>query len=118
MAPYRAMSPAPGRVVVEAPAKVNLTLHVTGRRDDGYHLLDSLVVFADMGDLVTVREADEPGQRVLVRFHRLSLGEVVVLGPQVHVEFPRELADREPEVLDPFEVVVFHPPVHRLAFHS
>ncbi len=33
-----------------APAKVNLTLHVTGRRADGYHLLDSLVVFADLGD--------------------------------------------------------------------
>ncbi|MGQ0563997.1 MAG: 4-(cytidine 5'-diphospho)-2-C-methyl-D-erythritol kinase [Gemmobacter sp.] len=33
-----------------APAKVNLTLHVTGRRDDGYHLLDSLVVFAGVGD--------------------------------------------------------------------
>ena len=33
-----------------APAKVNLTLHVTGRRDDGYHLLDSLVVFADVCD--------------------------------------------------------------------
>jgi 4-diphosphocytidyl-2-C-methyl-D-erythritol kinase len=34
----------------KAPAKVNLTLHVTGRRDDGYHLLDSLVVFADVCD--------------------------------------------------------------------
>ncbi|MDG1068196.1 MAG: 4-(cytidine 5'-diphospho)-2-C-methyl-D-erythritol kinase, partial [Sulfitobacter sp.] len=33
-----------------APAKVNLTLHVTGQRADGYHLLDSLVVFADIGD--------------------------------------------------------------------
>ena len=33
-----------------APAKVNLTLHVTGRRADGYHLLDSLVVFPDVGD--------------------------------------------------------------------
>ena len=33
-----------------APAKINLTLHVTGQRDDGYHLLDSLVVFADIGD--------------------------------------------------------------------
>ncbi|MEL7133615.1 MAG: 4-(cytidine 5'-diphospho)-2-C-methyl-D-erythritol kinase, partial [Pseudomonadota bacterium] len=33
-----------------APAKINLTLHVTGQRDDGYHLLDSLVVFADVGD--------------------------------------------------------------------
>lgn len=35
-----------------APAKVNLTLHVTGRRADGYHLLDSLVVFAGIGDRV------------------------------------------------------------------
>ena len=39
---------------VFAPAKVNLTLHVTGQRKDGYHLLDSLVVFADVGDRVTV----------------------------------------------------------------
>lgn len=37
-----------------APAKINLTLHVTGRRSDGYHLLDSLVVFADTGDVVTI----------------------------------------------------------------
>lgn len=33
-----------------APAKVNLALHVTGRRGDGYHLLDSVVIFADVGD--------------------------------------------------------------------
>ena len=46
----------PSRPITEpAPAKVNLTLHVTGRRADGYHLLDSLVVFADIGDRVTVR---------------------------------------------------------------
>jgi 4-diphosphocytidyl-2-C-methyl-D-erythritol kinase len=37
-----------------APAKVNLTLHVTGLRDDGYHLLDSLVVFCGIGDQVAV----------------------------------------------------------------
>lgn len=35
-----------------APAKVNLALHVTGRRADGYHLLDSLVVFAGVGDCI------------------------------------------------------------------
>jgi len=42
-----------------APAKVNLALHVTGRRDDGYHLLDMLVVFADYGDRITIEEVDE-----------------------------------------------------------
>lgn len=42
---------------VFAPAKVNLTLHVTGRRGDGYHLIDSLVAFADLGDRLTLSEA-------------------------------------------------------------
>ena len=46
------------RVRVAAPAKVNLTLHVTGRRDDGYHEIDSLVTFAEVGDVVTVERAD------------------------------------------------------------
>ncbi len=38
-----------------APAKVNLYLHVTGRREDGYHLLDSLAVFPAVGDTLTAR---------------------------------------------------------------
>ncbi|WP_054002720.1 4-(cytidine 5'-diphospho)-2-C-methyl-D-erythritol kinase [Shimia sp. SK013] len=48
-----------------APAKVNLTLHVTGQRADGYHLLDSLVMFADAGDEITVEAADETTLTVL-----------------------------------------------------
>lgn len=40
-----------------APAKINLALHVVGRRADGYHLLDSLVAFADVGDVVTASPA-------------------------------------------------------------
>lgn len=44
---------------VFAPAKVNLALHVTGRRDDGYHLLDSLVVFAGVGDWLEIGPAKE-----------------------------------------------------------
>jgi len=44
-------------LTVLAPAKINLYLHVTGRRDDGYHLLDSLVAFADIGDRITASPA-------------------------------------------------------------
>lgn len=36
-----------------APAKVNLTLHVIGRRADGYHEIESVVAFADVGDRLT-----------------------------------------------------------------
>lgn len=42
---------------VSAPAKINLTLRITGKRPDGYHLLDSLVAFADIGDVIEVFEA-------------------------------------------------------------
>lgn len=44
-------------VVAFAPAKINLYLHVVGRREDGYHLLDSLVAFADIGDSVSAAPA-------------------------------------------------------------
>jgi 4-diphosphocytidyl-2-C-methyl-D-erythritol kinase len=44
-------------VAAFAPAKVNLYLHVTGRRHDGYHLLDSLVAFVDIGDRLSAQPA-------------------------------------------------------------
>ncbi len=40
-----------------APAKLNLYLHVTGRRADGYHLLDSLIAFAGVCDQLEVEAA-------------------------------------------------------------
>ncbi len=52
----------PAAIAEAAPAKVNLYLHVVGRRADGYHLLDSLVAFASAGDRVLV-EAATPGTR-------------------------------------------------------
>ena len=45
-------------VRIDAPAKINLFLHVTGRRDDGYHLLESFVVFTEVGDRLVVEPAD------------------------------------------------------------
>ncbi|TNE61892.1 MAG: 4-(cytidine 5'-diphospho)-2-C-methyl-D-erythritol kinase [Alphaproteobacteria bacterium] len=50
--------PDDGAVRITAPAKVNLFLHVTGRRDNGFHLLESLFVFTEKGDQITVRPAD------------------------------------------------------------
>ena len=47
-------APAAGRIAVDARAKVNLYLHVVGRRADGYHLLDTLMVFTELGDRVAV----------------------------------------------------------------
>lgn len=51
-------------IEVAAPAKVNLTLHVIGQRADGYHLLDSLVAFAPVADLLHLAPAPEMGLRV------------------------------------------------------
>jgi len=44
-----------------APAKINLALHVTGQRADGYHLLDSLAVFTRFGDRVEIEPSDSDG---------------------------------------------------------
>jgi len=58
------------RLIVPAPAKLNLFLHVTGRRADGWHTLETLFVALDHGDTVSVsrredgtirRTADLPG---------------------------------------------------------
>ncbi len=47
-----------GACALLAPAKVNLALHVTGRRPDGYHELESLAVFTRFGDRIEVVPAD------------------------------------------------------------
>jgi 4-diphosphocytidyl-2-C-methyl-D-erythritol kinase len=47
----------PDAVKIFAPAKINLFLHVGERRSDGYHDLESLVVFADVGDELLIEPA-------------------------------------------------------------
>ncbi len=66
-------------IAVAAPAKINLTLHVLGRRPDGYHDLESLVAFANLHDVVSVEAAD-----------RLSLA---ITGPNAHALQSTPLAD-------------------------
>lgn len=52
------MAIRPDAVRVFAPAKINLNLHVIGQRADGFHALQSLVAFADAGDVLTVAADD------------------------------------------------------------
>jgi 4-diphosphocytidyl-2-C-methyl-D-erythritol kinase len=47
-----------------ANAKINLMLHVTGRRADGYHTLNTLIGFTDIGDEITFKPADNYALRV------------------------------------------------------
>lgn len=49
--------PSSRTVEARAPAKINLALHVTGQRNDGYHLIDSIVVFVGVGDRLLARAA-------------------------------------------------------------
>jgi 4-diphosphocytidyl-2-C-methyl-D-erythritol kinase len=71
-----------------APAKVNLALHVTGRRADGYHLLDSLVAFPRVGDRLAAAAAPDlslavegPFAAALAAGDNLVLAAARLLGP-------------------------------------
>jgi 4-diphosphocytidyl-2-C-methyl-D-erythritol kinase len=85
-----------------APAKVNLFLHVTGRRADGYHLLDSLAVFGPAADRLTAAPSDalsltlagpfgeslaaEPDNLVLRAARALAAETGVTAGAALHLE--------------------------------
>ena len=100
------MSMAPsGSIRVEAPAKINLYLHVVGRRANGYHELESLIAFTDEFDVLTLTPADELGLEIEGMFSaRLSseednlvlraaraLGEAVGIEPKVHISLQKDL---------------------------
>lgn len=67
------------RLQETAPAKVNLTLKIIGRRTDGYHELSSLVAFANVGDVVSLQEANSISLQVKGPFaDRLSRENLVL----------------------------------------
>lgn len=55
-----------------APAKINLSLRIIGRRPDGYHDLESLVVFADFGDTLSLEPGDLTAVEIAGRFASAS----------------------------------------------
>jgi len=65
----------------KAPAKINLTLRVLGRRSDGYHEIESLVAFADFGDVLRLRTDAAEGLEITGPFGGKSgpIGENLVL---------------------------------------
>lgn len=66
-------------IVELARAKINLTLRILGRRPDGYHELESLVTFADVGDVITLDPDRPPGVSVAGPFAAAIVGENLAL---------------------------------------
>ena len=73
-----------------AHAKVNLWLNVVGRRADGYHLLDSLVVFTDLADTLEVR----PSDRLSLALEGPEAGQLAGDPDNLVIKAARLLADR------------------------
>jgi 4-diphosphocytidyl-2-C-methyl-D-erythritol kinase len=81
-------------LVEHAPAKVNLTLAVLGRRPDGYHLLDSLVVFADAGDRLTFA----PGKALSLNVRGVTAKQAGSLDDNLVLKAARLLAVEIPDL--------------------
>jgi 4-diphosphocytidyl-2-C-methyl-D-erythritol kinase len=91
-----------GRLATRAPAKVNLTLHVVGRRADGYHALESLVAFAGASDYLTLW----PGDGLSLTLAGPRAGEVEAGDGNLVIKAARALAAEVPRlVLGAFTLV-------------
>lgn len=66
---------------VFAPAKINLYLHVTGRQGDGYHTLDLLISFADIGDKISLEPAESLSLEITGAFTRVFKGKDISAAP-------------------------------------
>ena len=81
-------------LVEHAPAKVNLTLRVVGRRRDGYHLIESLVAFASVGDRLGL----VPGQRLSLSVRGPFARHAGAIGDNLVLRAARALATEVPEL--------------------
>src|ERR1700748_1617207 len=82
------MAPAAG--AEKAPAKVNLTLRVIGRRADGYHEIESLVAFAGVGDALTFT----PGSAVALSVGGPTAAAAGEIADNLVLKAARALAER------------------------
>jgi 4-diphosphocytidyl-2-C-methyl-D-erythritol kinase len=80
-------------IAERARAKINLTLRVIGRRADSYHLLESLIVFADVGDQVRFRPGAVPSVAMSGRY----VG--AIAGANIIDRTLQRLAEADPEVV-------------------
>jgi 4-diphosphocytidyl-2-C-methyl-D-erythritol kinase len=76
-----------GAVRIAAPAKINLYLHVLGRRADGFHLLDSLIAFSEFGDELMI----EPAQGLSLQIDGPFAGSLAADGENLIVKAARAL---------------------------
>lgn len=67
-------------ITIQAPAKLNLTLDVLGRREDGYHDLKMVMQSITLADRLTLRPGQTPGIQVSSSFHFLPTGEKNLAG--------------------------------------
>ena len=88
------MGLGPGKSRIwRAPAKVNLTLHILGRRADGWHDLDSTVAFAGCCDWLSF----EPGEALSLSIDGPTAEAAGEIGDNLILRAARELRDRAPE---------------------
>jgi len=84
----------PASLVEDAPAKVNLTLRVLGRRADGYHEIESLVAFASAGDALSFA----PGGALALTVRGPSAAQAGATADNLVLKAAHALADRLPTV--------------------
>jgi len=89
------------QLTLKAYAKVNLTLEVIGKRDDGYHNVATILQTVDLADTVVIGEADElsvecdqaelSGERNLAWKAATALAERAGIAPRAHIRIEKEI---------------------------